>query len=67
MVKNGKIGLDKNRVKDVLKSLKHANRLLLKSNDIHERADDFVYLSIVLKNSILEASETSKPPKPTPV
>ena len=67
MLKNGKINIDKNRVKDVVKSLRHANRLLLKSNDIKEPADDFIYLSIVLKNSIMEASETVRAPKPAPV
>ena len=67
MLKNGKINIDKNRVKDVVKSLRHANRLLLKSNDIKEPADDFIYLSIVLQNSIMEASETVKAPKPAPV
>lgn len=67
MLTNGKINLNKNRVKDVIKSLRHTNRLLLRSNDIKEVADDFIYLTITLKNSILEASETTKAPKPAPV
>ncbi len=67
MLKNGKINIDKNRVKVVVKSLRDVNRQLLKSNNIKEPVDDFIYLSIVLKNSILEASETVKAPKPAPV
>lgn len=55
---NGKVELDKNRVKEVLKSLKHANRALLQSNNITEPADDFVYLTVVLKHSLVETSET---------
>lgn len=67
MLKSGKINIDKHRVKDVVKSLRNSNRELLKSNNIEEHADDFIYLSLVLKNSILETSETVKAPKPAPV
>ena len=58
MIQSGKINLDKNRVKEVVQSLRHANRELPKSNGITDPADDFIYMSIVLKNPILHIDET---------
>ena len=41
--------IDKERVKKVVMSLRHANRELLKKNKIDDCIDDFITLSIKLE------------------
>jgi hypothetical protein len=67
MMESKKIALDKHRVKEVILSLKDANRKLLAQNGITEKADDFIYLTMVMTNAILPQSDTTKPIKPTPI
>jgi hypothetical protein len=45
--------VDKERVKEVVLSLRSANRALLKQNGIEEPSDDFIYLTVVMKDPIL--------------
>lgn len=53
MMATDKIALDKHRVKEVIVSLKDANQKLLAQNGITEKADDFIYLTLVMTNAIL--------------
>ena len=54
-------------MKEVVLSLRNANRELLKQNGIEEPSDDFIYLTVVMKDPILTYSDTAVPPRPTPV
>ena len=36
--------LDKHKIRDVVKSLRHANREILKENKVKEILDDYIYL-----------------------
>ena len=67
MVVQGRIKLDKTRVKDVFISLRKANREVLRSNKIDDNLDDFVYLTVTMKHPITVQDVTVKPPRPTPV
>lgn len=48
------LALDKFRIKDVVLSLRNANRELLKQNGISEASDDFIYLTVVMRDAILK-------------
>jgi hypothetical protein len=67
MMESGDFKLDKTRVKDVYMSLRHANREVLEANNIKEKIDDFIFLTINMKHAITPQIATAKPPKPTPV
>ena len=44
--------LDKHKIQKVVKSLRHANREILKANDIKEVLDDFIFMQIRMKEGI---------------
>ena len=67
MVSLKTLNLDKTRVKDVYMSLRKANREMLRANKIDENIDDFVYLTLTMKQPITKQEVTQKPPKPTPI
>lgn len=67
MINSKEIDLDKQRIKDVVLSLRNANREILKLNNIDSFADDFIYLTLVMEKPIIPQSDTKVPPKPTPV
>ena len=48
-------------------SLIKANRQILRANKISENIDDFIYLTVMLKQSLVECAATEQPPRPTPV
>ena len=52
MMEAGDFKLDKTRVKDVYMSLRHANREVLEANNIKEKIDDFIFLTINMKHAI---------------
>ena len=49
MINSKEIDLDKQRIKDVVLSLRNANREILKLNNIDSFADDFIYLTLVME------------------
>ena len=46
--------LDKTNIQAVIKSLRHANREILKHNKISEKIDDFITLQVRMKEAIRE-------------
>lgn len=67
MIESGSLALDKTRVKDVYMSLRNANREVLEANNIKDKIDDFVYLTLNMKQAITPQSVTVTPPKQTPI
>ena len=53
-IQNEDIIIDKQKIKDVVLSLRNANRQLLKQNGITEASDDFIYLTVVMNSAILK-------------
>lgn len=47
-IAQGDLIFDKGRIKDVVLSLRNANRELLKKNNINETSDDFIFLTLVM-------------------
>ena len=66
-IKSGELAIDKTKVQKVVLSLIKANRQILRANKISENIDDFIYLTVMLKQSLVECAETEQPPRPTPV
>jgi hypothetical protein len=58
MINSKEIDLDKQRIKDVVLSLRNANREILKLNNINSFADDFIYLTLVMEKPIIPQSDT---------
>jgi len=54
--------VDKMRVKEVFQSVRHVNREILLKNKITEEADDFVYLTIRMENSIRDLNAQLQTP-----
>jgi hypothetical protein len=67
MINQTSLKLDKTRVKDVYMSLRNANREVLRSNKVEDNLDDFVYLTLAMKQPITLQKVNEKPPKPTPI
>ena len=61
------INLSKDRVKEVVLSLRATNREILRANNVIENVNDFIYLTLVLNQPIIQIPDTKLPPKPTPV
>ena len=67
MIQGGLINLSKDRVKEVVLSLRATNREILRANNVIENVNDFIYLTLVMNQPIILIPDTKLPPKPTPV